>query len=177
MCHLSWLLIIKALISQHVFKQEGQRTACDDTHGTEDTLMPTVINLANIWIAMLSLAACLVPIYDLRGVWRTMAVKLTLCGSLFLYRLFKRQMARKESRKVILWFLFHLFWLYHLLEYSLYSYYFSCAFIHSMDFMLLSGKRQWADTGVIITVLGAFIALTAAVTDVGGQVLSLYPKE
>ena len=42
-----------------------------------------------------------------------------------------------------------------------------------MDLRLLSGKRQWEEVGVITTTFGAVTALTAAWTEVGGQVLSL----
>ena len=54
--------------------------------GTGDTLAPSVMNLASIWIVRIVLALALVPALGLQGMWIAMAVELCVRGGLMLYR-------------------------------------------------------------------------------------------
>ena len=57
--------------------------------GVGDTLKPAIMNLLSMWGLRLTLAACLAPIYGLKGVWIAMSIELTVRGLLFLLRLSK----------------------------------------------------------------------------------------
>lgn len=56
--------------------------------GAGDTLIPSCMNLGSIWVVRLTLAACLAPIYGLRGVWLAMCIELCFRGLIFLWRLY-----------------------------------------------------------------------------------------
>ncbi len=55
--------------------------------GAGDTLMPSVLNFASIWVIRLSLSLILVPTMGLKGVWIAMCIELCIRGILFLARL------------------------------------------------------------------------------------------
>ncbi|MGP1591023.1 MAG: MATE family efflux transporter [Prevotella sp.] len=57
--------------------------------GVGDTLKPAIMNLFSMWGVRLTLAACLAPIYGLKGVWIAMSIELTFRGLMFLLRLSK----------------------------------------------------------------------------------------
>ncbi len=54
--------------------------------GTGDTFVPSIMNLASIWIVRIGLACFLVKPFGLHGMWIAMAVELCVRGILMLYR-------------------------------------------------------------------------------------------
>lgn len=54
--------------------------------GTGKTLIPSVMNLASIWLVRITLAAILAATLGLQGVWIAMATELTFRGIIFLLR-------------------------------------------------------------------------------------------
>lgn len=58
--------------------------------GAGDTIRPAFINLASMWCVRLSLAYYLAQSYGLRGVWTAMATELSVRGTLFLIRLYRK---------------------------------------------------------------------------------------
>ena len=55
--------------------------------GAGDTLIPSIMNFASMWLVRLPLAALLSSRYGLVGVWVAMAVELCIRGTIFLVRL------------------------------------------------------------------------------------------
>ena len=55
--------------------------------GSGKTLVPSVMNLASIWVVRLTLALLLAPTMGLHGVWIAMCVELCWRGAAFLFRL------------------------------------------------------------------------------------------
>lgn len=55
--------------------------------GSGRTLVPSIMNLASIWVIRLTLALMLAPTMGLRGVWIAMAIELTWRGCAFIWRL------------------------------------------------------------------------------------------
>lgn len=58
--------------------------------GSGKTLVPSVMNLASIWVVRLSLAVLLAPSMGLKGVWIAMCVELCWRGAAFIWRLSRR---------------------------------------------------------------------------------------
>lgn len=58
--------------------------------GSGKTLVPSIMNLASIWIVRLSLALLLAPTMGLRGVWIAMCAELCWRGAAFLFKLSRR---------------------------------------------------------------------------------------
>lgn len=58
--------------------------------GSGKTLVPSIMNLASIWVVRLSIALLLAPTMGLRGVWIAMCVELCWRGAAFLFRLSRR---------------------------------------------------------------------------------------
>lgn len=54
--------------------------------GVEDTLVPSILNLASIWVVRLGLSLLLIGSLGLHGTWIAMAVELSVRGLLLLYR-------------------------------------------------------------------------------------------
>ena len=54
--------------------------------GTGDTFIPSVMNLASIWVVRIGLALLLVKPFGLHGMWIAMATELCVRGILMLYR-------------------------------------------------------------------------------------------
>ena len=54
--------------------------------GAEDTLVPSLLNLASIWIVRIGLALLLVVPFGLHGIWAAMATELCVRGLLLLLR-------------------------------------------------------------------------------------------
>lgn len=63
--------------------------------GAGDTLVPGFMNLVSIWGVRITMAAYLVHIYGLKGVWIAMLVELSFRGLLFLVRLLRGKWLRK----------------------------------------------------------------------------------
>lgn len=55
--------------------------------GAGDTLAPSIMNFASIWLVRLTLACVLVPTMALKGVWIAMCIELCFRGVIFLSRL------------------------------------------------------------------------------------------
>ena len=55
--------------------------------GAGKTLIPSLMNLASIWMVRLSLTLVLVPSMGLQGVWIAMAIELCFRGMIFIVRL------------------------------------------------------------------------------------------
>lgn len=62
--------------------------------GAGDTLVPSVMNLASMWLVRLPLSAYLAKTMGLRGVWIAMCVELCFRGTIFLIRLAGRRWQR-----------------------------------------------------------------------------------
>lgn len=60
--------------------------AASALRGVEDTLVPSILNLASIWIIRIGLSVLLVGPLGLHGIWIAMAVELSARGLLLLYR-------------------------------------------------------------------------------------------
>lgn len=58
--------------------------------GSGKTLVPSIMNLASIWVVRLSLALLLAPSMGLHGVWIAMCVELCWRGAAFIFRLSRR---------------------------------------------------------------------------------------
>ena len=58
--------------------------------GSGKTLIPSIMNLASIWVVRLTLAILLAPSMGLHGVWIAMCVELCWRGAAFLFRLSRR---------------------------------------------------------------------------------------
>lgn len=61
--------------------------AAGSLRGAGDTLVPSLMNLASIWVVRLGLALILVRRLGLHGMWIAMAVELCVRGGLMLFRL------------------------------------------------------------------------------------------
>jgi putative MATE family efflux protein len=59
--------------------------------GAGDTLVPSAMNFASIWLVRLPLAAFLAPGMGLRGVWLAMCIELFLRGGLMLVRMGRKR--------------------------------------------------------------------------------------
>lgn len=57
--------------------------------GAGDTLIPSIMNFASIWLVRLTMAALLAPVLGLKGVWIAMCIELFFRGIIFLIRLYK----------------------------------------------------------------------------------------
>jgi putative MATE family efflux protein len=55
--------------------------------GAGDTLVPSCVNFASMWLVRIPLAACLAPVMGLSGVWTAMCIELCVRGILLLIRL------------------------------------------------------------------------------------------
>lgn len=55
--------------------------------GAGDTLVPTILNFASMWLVRIGLAAVLTPVMGLTGYWVAMCIELNVRGMLFLIRL------------------------------------------------------------------------------------------
>lgn len=64
--------------------------------GAGDTLIPSIMNFASMWIIRISLALILVPTYGLLGVWTAMCIELCVRGSLFIIRLWSGRWSKKS---------------------------------------------------------------------------------
>lgn len=58
--------------------------------GSGKTLVPSIMNLASIWVVRLTLALILAPTMGLHGVWIAMCVELCWRGAAFLFRMSRR---------------------------------------------------------------------------------------
>ena len=58
--------------------------------GSGKTLVPSIMNLASIWVVRLTLAVLLAPSMGLHGVWIAMCIELCWRGAAFLFRLSRR---------------------------------------------------------------------------------------
>ena len=58
--------------------------------GSGKTLVPSIMNLASIWVVRLTLAILLAPTMGLHGVWIAMCVELCWRGAAFIFRLSRR---------------------------------------------------------------------------------------
>ena len=58
--------------------------------GSGKTLVPSIMNLASIWVVRLTLALILAPTMGLHGVWIAMCIELCWRGAAFLFRLSRR---------------------------------------------------------------------------------------
>lgn len=71
--------------------------------GSGKTLVPSIMNLASIWVVRLTLALILAPSMGLRGVWIAMCVELCWRGIAFLFRLSRRSwsnISMEETRGI-----------------------------------------------------------------------------
>lgn len=66
--------------------------------GAGHTLIPSLMNLACIWIIRISLTLLLAPQMGLRGVWIAMAIELCIRGLIFLLRLSTRGWSKIKDR-------------------------------------------------------------------------------
>ena len=64
--------------------------------GSGKTLVPSIMNVASIWVVRLTLAFILAPTYGLRGVWIAMAIELCWRGLTFIYRLTRNNWSKTE---------------------------------------------------------------------------------
>jgi len=64
--------------------------------GSGKTLVPSIMNVASIWVVRLTLAFILAPTYGLRGVWIAMAIELCWRGLTFIYRLTQNNWSKTE---------------------------------------------------------------------------------
>jgi len=64
--------------------------------GAGKTLVPSMMNVASIWIVRLSLATLLAPTMGLRGVWIAMAIELCWRGITFIIKLTRRGWSRVD---------------------------------------------------------------------------------
>lgn len=55
--------------------------------GTGDTLVPSLMNLASMWLVRITLAALLAPVMGLKGVWLAMCIELCFRGLIYLVKL------------------------------------------------------------------------------------------
>ena len=58
--------------------------------GAGKTLVPSIMNVASIWIVRLTLATILAPVLGLKGVWIAMAIELCWRGTSFIIKLTRR---------------------------------------------------------------------------------------
>ena len=68
--------------------------------GAADTLVPSVMNLASMWIVRLPLAFCLSQTMGLIGVWIAMCLELFFRGAIFLLRFYKGSWLPRHSNSV-----------------------------------------------------------------------------
>ncbi len=66
--------------------------------GAGDTLIPSIMNFASIWLVRIPLAAILAPVMGLKGVWIAMCSELMCRGILFIIRLFRRGWLKKDKK-------------------------------------------------------------------------------
>ncbi len=55
--------------------------------GAGDTLVPSALNLASMWVVRIGLAVILTPMFGLTGYWVAMCIELNVRGLLFLWRI------------------------------------------------------------------------------------------
>ena len=65
--------------------------------GAGKTLIPSLMNVASIWIVRLSLALILAPSMGLKGVWIAMAIELCWRGCTFLFKLTRKNWSRIDT--------------------------------------------------------------------------------
>ncbi|MBQ9364073.1 MAG: MATE family efflux transporter [Bacteroidaceae bacterium] len=65
--------------------------------GAGKTLVPSIMNVASIWIVRLSLATLLAPVMGLRGVWIAMAIELCWRGFAFIIKLTRKGWSKVEE--------------------------------------------------------------------------------
>lgn len=63
--------------------------------GAGDTLVPSILNFASMWLVRIPLAAFLAPRMGLQGVWTAMCLELCVRGILFLIRLRRSELSGK----------------------------------------------------------------------------------
>lgn len=69
--------------------------------GAGDSLIPSIMNLASMWLIRIPLVIILAPVMGLKGVWMVMALELFLRGVIFLLRLrSNRWLKHTMKRKV-----------------------------------------------------------------------------
>ena len=66
--------------------------------GAGDTLVPSVLNFASMWLVRIPLAAFLAPRMGLQGVWLAMCLELCVRGLLFLIRLWRAKLGGRSER-------------------------------------------------------------------------------
>ena len=64
--------------------------------GAGDTLIPTVLNFASMWVVRIGLALYLTPRYGLVGYWIAMCIELNVRGLLFLFHVRGDRWMRKR---------------------------------------------------------------------------------
>ncbi|MCQ2259257.1 MAG: MATE family efflux transporter [Bacteroidaceae bacterium] len=69
--------------------------------GSGKTLVPSIMNLASIWIVRLSLALLLAPSMGLHGVWIAMCIELCWRGAAFLFKLSRRGWSNISTNDVV----------------------------------------------------------------------------
>ena len=65
--------------------------------GAGKTLVPSIMNVASIWIVRLTLATILAPVLGLKGVWIAMAIELCWRGTSFIIKLTRRGWSKVYS--------------------------------------------------------------------------------
>ena len=65
--------------------------------GAGKTLVPSIMNVASIWIVRLTLATILAPVLGLKGVWIAMAIELCWRGTSFIIKLTRRGWSKVNS--------------------------------------------------------------------------------
>lgn len=65
--------------------------------GAGKTLIPSIMNVASIWIVRLTLATLLAPVLGLKGVWIAMAIELCWRGFAFIIQLTRKGWSKVEA--------------------------------------------------------------------------------
>jgi Na+-driven multidrug efflux pump len=68
--------------------------------GAGDTLIPTALNFASMWVVRIGLAFYLTPRYGLVGYWIAMCIELNVRGLLFLFHVRGDRWMRKRFTPV-----------------------------------------------------------------------------
>jgi Na+-driven multidrug efflux pump len=68
--------------------------------GAGDTLIPTALNFASMWVVRIGLALYLTPRYGLVGYWIAMCIELNVRGLLFLFHVRGDRWMRKRFTPV-----------------------------------------------------------------------------
>ena len=68
--------------------------------GAGDTLIPTALNFASMWVVRIGLALYLTPRYGLVGYWLAMCIELNVRGLLFLFHVRGDRWMRKRFTPV-----------------------------------------------------------------------------